>query len=146
MTIQQFNLDFYIQPKPRGIQGKHGNIYHSSKPYKLFKERFKTALEKQVRIPESPLAEPFFTGFFYGFKDAGQNPDMDNLEGAILDALQFCNYIVNDNRRFWIGSYKLNLPMNDHNSVFIIGTRLDRTNIIKKVDQIYSFHYSNSLR
>lgn len=144
----ELELDFYIQPKPRGLQsGKTGHIYHNSKPYSLFNERFSKAVLNQLGRFEPKYDRPFFLGWFYGFHDKGANPDMDNLSGSIMDASKKCQLIKDDNRRLWKGSYMLNQPIKDrHYSYVVICDFIDRKGAIDRIDDLYSQYFIQSLQ
>jgi len=73
-------------PKPRGQLGKHGNITHSADPrYRAWQLAFKQRLAAQT-------LDCFDGAYGYGFllhmpKKAGQQPDIDNMMGGIMDCL-----------------------------------------------------------
>jgi Holliday junction resolvase RusA-like endonuclease len=139
MIDLRFELDFYITPKPRGIVGKGGNIYHSSKPYKFFRQNFINSLKNQGIVkPDEPYSKPFFVGWYYGYIDKGTDPDIDNLEGAILDSCKKYGLIKDDSRRYWRGSYKLALPSPCHYSVVYVVDFLQRQKAIDGIDSVYS--------
>jgi Holliday junction resolvase RusA-like endonuclease len=106
--MPRYILNLAPFPKPRGQLGKHGNITHSADPrYRTWQLAFKQRLAAQT-------LDNFDFAYGYGFifsmpKKAGQQPDVDNLMGGIMDCLT-PHWLKDDNWRILNRCYIVAIP------------------------------------
>jgi Holliday junction resolvase RusA-like endonuclease len=95
MTLTKLTLMIPGMSKPRGMIGKQGNIYHSSKRYVEWNKDFIGACFRANFTP--PKDFHTLAIVFYYKNKRGHLPDVDNMQGASLDALVKGKYLEDDN-------------------------------------------------
>lgn len=95
MSLIKLTLMIPGMSKPRGMIGKQGNIYHSSKRYVQWNKEFISACFNCGFTP--PTEFHTLAIVFYNKSKRGHLPDVDNMQGASLDALVKGKYLVDDN-------------------------------------------------
>lgn len=99
MTIQKLHLPLKPVSKPRGKVGKGGHIYHQSKEYSTFQKEFDSFMRScsfSLLIPQSELYGIAINFTMLTGRGGGKN-DLDNMAGAVLDALVKYEVISDDN-------------------------------------------------
>lgn len=115
-------LNFPLFPKPRGILGRAGNIYHSSKPYKDFKKRVAAEIEAQLGAITEPIASQCYLGVFNGYTPfkRGSELDSNNIYGAVEDCLVQTGKLKDDKRKILVGHKIRCFPVGfEYNAIFI---------------------------
>ena len=97
MTIQKLHLPIKAVSKPRGKLGKGGHIYHQSKEYAQYQHDFIVLTKSCGFSLISQDLECVAIKFGVQPGKRGRKNDLDNMSGAVLDALVKGGVISDDN-------------------------------------------------
>ena len=125
--MYRLNLFFALMSKPRGNLTRSGRIYHSSTDYTKFNEKISNEVRKQLGAIEEPLNTKVYLALFNGYVPfaRGQNPDLDNIYGAVSDALVKTKKLTDDNRKCIVGGKFRACPMDFNYNVVILGSLME---------------------
>lgn len=132
-------LDFPLMPKPRGKLAPNGHIYHNDKAYT---DHTKRVIQKAQSIliarEYEVISGSFCVGFFNGYtQKRGSQSDLDNLIGGLLDPLKKAGVIIDDNRKYWDGSYMKASEFSQDFNVLIICSNFRESEMINEIGNLY---------
>lgn len=129
-------LEFPVLPTPRERIARRGGTY---KPpdYLAYQRKLKHEITKQLFTIKEPLVK-YYVGILNVHTYKPRQPDGDNIEKGLLDALVQTNILADDSRKYSIGSKKRNLLASYDVTLLLIGSPYEEIKIDQFITRLAS--------